>query len=123
MRFWRGISICAFTYKIAVLKEIYEHQEKYGFDCHQKVTPYVNSVKETVETSTIKNLKAYAYENDMTVKQLRKLNPWLLGKSVKIAEKEQIRIVLPDLRSNVPASAYAATHHTTQLQEELAYNY
>ncbi len=114
-----------YLYKIAVLKEIYENQDEYGFDCHKMVKPYVNAVEETVTTSSINDLESYAYNKGLTTKQLRKLNPWLIGKSITIKKDKAIRIVLPETQNKVPRSSYAinASRFKVNLQEELAYGY
>ena len=117
-----------YLYKIAVLKEIYEHQEKYGFDCHDEVKVYSNNVVESTVNKNIEDLESFAYSRGMSMNQLRKLNPWLVGNSLSSSKKQAVRLILPEghLHARVSKShAKDIVLNTSKLtlREELAYGY
>ena len=116
-----------YLYKIAVLKEIYENQEKYGFDCHQEVSVYSNNVVETTAKSSIKDVASYAYNRGINSRQLKKLNPWIVGNSVELKKDESLRLVLPEGHvDSLPVNSVASKINVDakfSLQEELAYGY
>lgn len=117
-----------YLYKIAVLKEIYENQSEYGFDCHKPVKVYDNEIVDTEATESIQDLESFAYNRGLKLSQLKKLNPWLKGNSVTLNKNQAMRLVLPAGRVNpMPRNNkmdnLVKTTRNFILAEELAYNY
>lgn len=76
-----------YVYRIVALKEIIEHQQKYGFNPSKVGFPPNKKMK--IEKS-IPSLAAFAKAQQVSLDDLKEYNPWLVGKSLTISEKTYV---------------------------------
>jgi hypothetical protein len=68
-----------YIFRIIALKEIMKNPEKFGFYIMQtEMYPPITTYKTIEIDTTIKDLADFAHQQNMTYRQLKLLNPWLL---------------------------------------------
>ncbi|MFN4769884.1 MAG: lytic transglycosylase domain-containing protein [Candidatus Kapaibacterium sp.] len=68
--------------RIAVIKELMEHSEQYGIVVPENKR-YNNSLTRVViESNSVSNLAAWALKRGVSYKDVKLLNPWILGSSL-----------------------------------------
>ncbi|PHR48823.1 MAG: murein transglycosylase [Fluviicola sp.] len=84
-----------YVFRILAVKEIMNNPKKFGFeiDAHQLYSPY-KTRKVKVENS-IGNLYEWSLEQGVTIKIVRKLNPWISGSELTLISNQTIEIELP----------------------------
>jgi len=71
-----------YIFRIAALKEIVSHSEKYGFVISKEELYKPRDVKQVEVNSAIPNLALWAKEQGTTYKEIRMLNPWILKRKL-----------------------------------------
>jgi membrane-bound lytic murein transglycosylase D len=84
-----------YVFRIAAIKEIYSHPEKYGF--YLDDSDKYEQMQFTTKTisSSIPDLAAFAKENGTTYRKLKIYNPWLLDSHLTNASKHTYTIKIP----------------------------
>lgn len=85
-----------YVYRIIALKMIMENPEDYGFYFTESnlYPPY--KTKSVEVTQTIPDLVAWSLEQDITLKTLTLLNPWIKGTSLVVSRNKSYEILLPE---------------------------
>lgn len=85
-----------YVYRIIALKMIMENPEEYGFYFTESnlYPPY--KTKSVEVTQTIPDLVAWSLEQDITLKTLTLLNPWIKGTSLVVSRNKSYEILLPE---------------------------
>lgn len=85
-----------YVFRIIALKMIMENPEDYGFYFTESnlYPPY--KTKSVEVTQTIPNLVAWSLEQDITLKTLTLLNPWIKGTSLVVSRNKSYEILLPE---------------------------
>ncbi len=81
-----------YIFRIATIKELMSHGARYGLD-FSKLTPYrVPEVKYTTVHGPIVSIADWAWSEGFLYKDVKVLNPWLIGRSIPAGT---FRIALP----------------------------
>ncbi len=81
-----------YIFRIAAIKELMSHGEKYGLD-FSRLTPYrVPEVKHVTVHGPIASIADWAFSQGYLYKDVKVLNPWLIGRSIP---KGTFQIALP----------------------------
>jgi len=85
-----------YVFRILAVKEIMNNPENFGFqiDEHQLYAPY-KTKKVKIENS-INNLYEWSLEQGVTIKIVRKLNPWIKGSELTLISNQTIELDLPE---------------------------
>lgn len=85
-----------YVFRILAVKEIMNNPKKFGFeiDKHQLYAPF-KTKKVKIENS-INNLYEWSIKQGVTIKIVRKLNPWIKGSELTLISNETIEIDLPE---------------------------
>lgn len=85
-----------YVFRILAVKEIMNNPKKFGFKIqpHQLYPPF-KTRKVKVENS-IENLYEWSVEQGITIKILRKLNPWIRGSELTLISNQTIELDLPE---------------------------
>jgi|SRR5690554_5379221 len=85
-----------YIFRILAVKMVFENPSDYGFylDSESLYPPY--KTKEVVIDSTISNLYEWSVENGISMKILRKLNPWIRSRDFKVKNNESFIFKIPD---------------------------
>lgn len=75
-----------YLYKIISLKDLYEHPSKYKLKRYRHRIP---QYKYVVVNSSIKDLSVFAEQHDISLQELKKLNPWLLSNALTFRKKSE----------------------------------
>ncbi len=72
-----------FIFRIAIIKELMANHEKYGFylDDEDYYKPYKFNI---VKATKVNDLADWAKENNTTYKEVKLLNPWILGRELPL---------------------------------------
>lgn len=84
-----------YIFRILAIKEIYEHQDKYGFKLKSEQLYQEEKLRFVEVTETVKNLVAFAEEQGTNYKLLKRHNPWLREQSLTVRKNKTYRIALP----------------------------
>lgn len=76
-----------YVYRIVALKEIIEHQQKYGFNPAKIGFPAHKKIK---VKESIPNLAAFAKKQGTSLDDLKEYNPWLVGTALTVNEKRYV---------------------------------
>lgn len=84
-----------YVFRILAVKEIMNNPKKFGFeiDTHQLYPPY--KTRKVIVESKIDNLYEWSLEQGVTIKIVRKLNPWIRGSELTLISDQTIEIELP----------------------------
>ncbi len=72
-----------YVFRIMAFKIVYENQEKYGIHLPESAYYFPISTQKISIEKAIPDLSKWALNKDINLKILRKLNPWLIGESLK----------------------------------------
>jgi membrane-bound lytic murein transglycosylase D len=91
-----NLETARYVFRILAVKEIMNNPKKFGFkiDPHQLYAPY-KTRKVKIENS-IENLYDWSLEHGITIKILRKLNPWIKGSNLTLISNQTIELDLPE---------------------------
>ncbi len=84
-----------YFFRILAVKEILENPEKYNFlitnkEKYATFKTFSISIKEDID-----DLSSWAKKNGFNLKILKKLNPWLISKQLKVKKGKSYKILLP----------------------------
>lgn len=84
-----------YVFRLFAVKLIFENPEKYGFYLEEEdlYPPYLT--KDIVVEVSIPNIYQWSIDQGVAIKIVRKLNPWIIGKELKVKEGGQYIIKLP----------------------------
>ncbi|PWH85169.1 lytic transglycosylase domain-containing protein [Brumimicrobium oceani] len=84
-----------YIFRILAVKMVFENPEKYGFyiDKESLYPEYVT--KDIVIDTSIPNLYEWSVQQGISIKILRKLNPWIRGKDFVVKEGEVFTFKIP----------------------------
>ncbi len=71
-----------YVFRAIAIKMIFENPEKYGFNFSDAHLYHKEELQKIEITSSISNLRAWAFENNINYKQLKRYNPWLRKNSL-----------------------------------------
>ena len=84
-----------YVFRILAIKEIVEHPERYGFRINP-VHLYQREKMRYVEVKeTIRDLVAFAQQQGITYKHLKRHNPWLRGESLTVRKGKSYSMAIP----------------------------
>lgn len=91
-----NLETARYVFRILAVKEIMNNPNKFGFKIqpHQLYPPY-KTRKVKIENS-IENLYEWSVEHGITIKILRKLNPWIRGSELTLISNQTIELDLPE---------------------------
>ncbi len=83
-----------YVFRIMAMKEILTHPDTYGFYVRDKDLYSLDEYEQIAVDSTISSLVDFAIANNMTYKDLKRLNPWLRDSNLpnKLKKSYQIKI-------------------------------
>ncbi|MDC0204795.1 lytic transglycosylase domain-containing protein [Flavobacteriales bacterium] len=84
-----------YIFRIIAVKEIIENPKKYGFMFREKDLYSFPEYKIVEVDSTIADLYAFAAENDINYKLLKKFNPWMLKSVLPDESRRKYQIKIP----------------------------
>jgi len=84
-----------YIFRIIAVKEIMENPRKYGFMFREKDLYPLTEYKIIEVDSTIADLYAFAAENGINYKLLKKFNPWMLKSVLPDASRRKYQIKIP----------------------------
>lgn len=76
-----------YVFRVVAIKEIMEHPERYGYIVPEKHLYEEEPTKEIEVTETIPNLRAFAREQGINYKLLKRYNPWMRQNTLTIKKK------------------------------------
>lgn len=85
-----------YVFRILAVKEIMNNPEKFGFEIkeHQLYAPY--KTRKVIIRNNIDNLYDWSIEQGVTIKILRKLNPWIKGSKLTLISNQTIKLDMPE---------------------------
>jgi hypothetical protein len=84
-----------YIFRIMAIKLVFENPNNYGFYINNKsLYPQFVTIDVNIDTS-IPNLYEWSIEQGVTIKILRKLNPWIRGKDFVVEEGEVFTFKIP----------------------------
>jgi len=84
-----------YVFRIAVMKEIMQHPERYGIFLTPADMYAHDSVRTVAVNSSISDLEGWAVQNGTTYKWVKIFNPWILNRNLPIPRGEQYIIKIP----------------------------
>lgn len=86
-----------FVFRIAIIKEIMSNSEKYGFKIPKWERYSPDNVRSVKVDGAIANLAEWAKANGTSYKDVKLLNPWILGRSLPAPKGDAWIIAVPGL--------------------------
>ncbi|MCK5104883.1 MAG: lytic transglycosylase domain-containing protein [Cyclobacteriaceae bacterium] len=90
-----GEETSRYVFRAIAIKLIFEHPEKYGFNFSEAHLYQKEDLEEIEITETIKNLRDWAFENNINYKQLKRYNPWLRRNSLTVRRGKSYIFQIP----------------------------
>jgi hypothetical protein len=84
-----------YVFRLIAVKEILEHPKKYGFIYREKDLYTMPDYKTVEVDSTIADLYAFASQQGINYKLLKRFNPWLLKSVLPDASRKKYQIKIP----------------------------
>jgi hypothetical protein len=84
-----------YVFRLIAVKEILEHPKKYGFMYREKDLYTMPDYKNVEVDSTIADLYAFASQQGINYKLLKRFNPWLLKSVLPDASRKKYQIKIP----------------------------
>jgi hypothetical protein len=85
-----------YVFRILAAREIIEHPEKYGFDINNDHLYESEPMRFVEVNEDIDDLVAFAKEQGVNYKLLKRHNPWLRKHSLKVKSNKTYQIAIPD---------------------------
>ncbi|PKR79654.1 murein transglycosylase [Brumimicrobium salinarum] len=84
-----------YVFRVIAVKLVFENPKAYGFhiDSNALYPPYIT--KEILIDSNISNLYEWSKEQNISIKILRKLNPWIRGRDFRVNRKDTFFFKIP----------------------------
>lgn len=76
----------AYVYRILAFKKVYEAAEEYGLETSGAVSGLPEYERTLKVKEDLGDLRAFAEEQNVSLKQVRTLNPWLVGEALSVPE-------------------------------------
>jgi len=91
-----GAETNRYVFRILALKEILTQPETFGFDIGpgDRYQPYEDKTTKVTVTESIKSLADFAHEHDMSYRELKVYNPWLLSSQLTVPNGKSFEIVV-----------------------------
>lgn len=83
-----------FIFRILAIKEIMSNPDKYGFKISKSEIYQPEKTKIVKVNSAIDNISEWAQKNNSTYKDIKILNPWILGRSLPAPKSEPYEIMI-----------------------------
>ncbi|HZK76421.1 MAG TPA: lytic transglycosylase domain-containing protein, partial [Candidatus Kapabacteria bacterium] len=71
-----------YVFRIAAIKELMAHGAKYGLDFSRLTPDYVPEMKHVTVRGPIASIADWAFSQGFLYKDVKVLNPWLIGRSI-----------------------------------------
>lgn len=84
-----------YVFRILAVKEIFESPQKYGYDFPEGLLYDMDDTKELEVNKSIDDLVTFAKTHGCSYKTLKRLNPWLRTKQLRVKNKKSYVITLP----------------------------
>jgi len=84
-----------YVFRLLAIKEIYEHQEKYGFKLKPEHLYQPEKLRYVEVNESIRDLVEFARQNGTNYKLLKRHNPWLRDQHLTVKKGKTYRIALP----------------------------
>lgn len=86
-----------YVFRLFAIKAILEHPEYHGYQLTRDdgYSP-IEATRVVTLATPIPDLGLFAQENNISYRELKWLNPWLIGKQLTNASKKEYRITLPE---------------------------
>lgn len=84
-----------YVYRLLAVKMIFENPEEYGFYLDKEDLYPEYLTQDFVVNTSIDNIYEWSIEQGFSIKIVRKLNPWLIGKKLEVKEGGEWNIKLP----------------------------
>lgn len=84
-----------YIFRILAIKEIYEHQDKYGFKLKPEQLYPEEKLRYVEVTENVKDLVTFAAHHGTNYKLLKRHNPWLREQSLTVKKGKKYVIALP----------------------------
>ncbi|QSE98322.1 lytic transglycosylase domain-containing protein [Fulvivirga lutea] len=84
-----------YVFRILAIKEIFQNPKKYGFDISKEHLYDEEKVKYVEVDSDIKDLVAFAKEQGINYKLLKRHNPWLRDDQLNVTRGKTYQIAIP----------------------------
>ncbi|RFC55521.1 lytic transglycosylase domain-containing protein [Brumimicrobium aurantiacum] len=85
-----------YIFRMLAIKLVFENPNNYGFYLNEENYYPAYQTQEVVVDSTIANLYNWSIEQGITIKILRKLNPWIRGRDFIVEEGESFTFKIPE---------------------------
>lgn len=85
-----------YVFRILAIKEIIQNPQKYGFRIEQRHLYTQEKLRYVGVSQTIPDLVAFAKSNGANYKLLKRHNPWLREKSLRVKKGKTYQIALPE---------------------------
>ena len=84
-----------YVFRILAVKLVFENPANYGFYLEYESLYPQYITKDVIIDSTIPNLYEWSKERGISIKILRKLNPWIIGKAFEVKKGEIFSFKIP----------------------------
>lgn len=84
-----------YIFRLMAIKLVFENPSNYGFYINNESLYPEYVTKEVIIDTSIPNLYEWSIEHGITIKILRKLNPWIRGKDFVVEEGEVFTFKIP----------------------------
>jgi len=90
-----GEETSRYVFRAIAIKLIFESPGKYGFNFSEHNLYHKEDLKEVEITSSINNLRDWAFDNNINYKQLKRYNPWLRKNSLSVGSGKSYIFQIP----------------------------
>lgn len=104
-----GEETSRYVFRAIAIKLIFEHPEKYGFNFSEENLYHKEDLKEIEITTSINNLRDWAFDNQINYKQLKRYNPWLRKNSLSVRDGKSYTFQIPKVKNSVVIMADTAS--------------
>lgn len=84
-----------YVFRILAIKEILNSPEKFGFYISPKDRYEPRNTRTVTVTKTISSLADFAHEHQMSYRQLKVYNPWLLSNQLTVSAGKSYEVMVP----------------------------
>lgn len=93
-----GEETSRYVFRAIAIKMIFENPEKYGFNFSDAHLYHKEELQDIEITSSISNLREWAFENNINYKQLKRYNPWLRKNSLIVRSGKTYIFQIPNYK-------------------------
>ncbi len=84
-----------YIFRLLAIKEIFENPDKFGFDISNEHLYEAEKLSYVEVNEDIKDLVLFAKDQGINYKLLKRHNPWLRDKDLKVKKNKTYRIAIP----------------------------